>query len=246
MEHYRSHSTGITAVGLWFSVLQSQVLTQWRGVDAVLITGSRLDLALNKLLLHPCTFATVLFPLGAVVFTVAVNSMSRNYWKIIPLAQALWKCEDLSFVSPMIEGCILRKSQAKWLLLFSHFVHWQTGDELPQSCSEIALLKICEVQFWLLQISKILCGKVILTLFVKHLHSAEPSAMLPSYLKWCFFLDDCTSHSREEENSELKFLLGAYGKNISLQEFHLNFSPLCWAGPCCGLRFRYWQKGNVF
>lgn len=185
------------------------------------ITGCRLDLAVNNLVLHPCAFGTVLFSLGAVVFTVAVNKKMRNYWKIIPLAQALWKFDDLSFVFPMIEGCILRKSQAKRLLLFSHFVHWQIGDELPQSCNEIALLKICEVQFWLLQISKILCGKIILTLFIKHLHSAKPSAMSPSYLKWCFFLDDCTRNSREEENSELKFLLGAYGKNVSLQEFHL-------------------------
>lgn len=40
-------------------------------------------------------------------------------------------------------------------------------------------------------------------------------------MKYCFFLDGCTSNSREEKKSELKLLLGPYGKNISLQKFHL-------------------------
>lgn len=53
------------------------------------ITGASLDLAVNNLVLHPSVFVTVLFSLGAVVFTVAENTKIRNYSKIIPLAQAL-------------------------------------------------------------------------------------------------------------------------------------------------------------
>lgn len=121
------------------------------------------------------------------------------------------------------------------------------GDELPHNCAEIALLKICEVQFWLLQISKILCGKIILTVFIKHLQTEEPSAMLLSYL--VFFLNDYTVNNSKEGNSELISSWDHMGRTNHCRNstwYRPEFFLIVLCRCLLGLMFRDWQKGNVF